>query len=124
MIGRQLNAQSCTMLLLVVVGVLLSLNLYAQYGTRQGEDPALFNTRDSQREVAVAAQNLASATDRVAQANQQIAQSLDKVAKAISGLKLEVNLGEAGSVAPPSGDTSSAAAPAGPTSTPGSFKLN
>ena len=104
MIGKTLNARSYTTLLLVVVGVLLALNLFAQragttIGTANNTDRTDLSDSSAIREVA-------AATREVAQSNREIARSIDNLARAVGGLDMSVTVNNSeGDSTAPSGAT-------------------
>jgi hypothetical protein len=81
MFGPKLDAKSYTTFLLIVIGVLLSINLFAQMGTRTEER---FDSTAVWREVANSNAAVASATDRVAISNQSIADAIRELAAAVN----------------------------------------
>jgi len=85
MFGPKLEPRSYTTLLLVVVGSLLTLNLMAQYGSRDS-DEADYSDAGASREVAAATSQVAAATERVAESNQAIADAIRDLAKAVQDL--------------------------------------
>src|SRR5690606_29936787 len=88
MFGPKLDSKSYTTFLLIVIGVLLSLNLFAQMGTTPTYDTTAATDRIAQSNQAVAA-----ATERVAAANLEIAQGLQAIAMAIQNKReLDVNV--------------------------------
>jgi len=114
MFGPKLDSKSYTTFLLIVIGVLLSLNLFAQIEVPI-RDPAREERYDStaaQRDVAASSQAIAAATDRVAAANMAIAQALESIANAIdakSEFEVNVTMPENGAAttatpAPPAAD--------------------
>lgn len=90
MVGPKLDARSYTILLLVAITMLLSLNLLAQRTA-----PGPVGTTDTYSEAASSAQ-VASATRDVAAANREIARSIDRLAAAVGKLEMKVNVDAAG----------------------------
>lgn len=88
MFGPKLDSKSYTTFLLIVIGVLLSLNLFAQMGTTPTYDTTAATDR-----IAASNQAVAAATERVAAANLEIAQGLQAVAQAIQAKReFDVNV--------------------------------
>jgi cytoskeletal protein RodZ len=91
MFGPKLDAKSYTTFLLIVIGVLLSINLFAQIGAPRTEER--FDSTAVWREVANSNAAVASATDRVAVSNQSIAEAIRELAAAVNGKRaLDVNV--------------------------------
>ncbi len=106
MFGPKLDSKSYTTFLLIVIGVLLSLNLFAQMSVpdRDTTIDSRYDMTLGQRDIAASNQAVAASTDRVAAANQAIAQSLQAIANAIEGrssFDVNVTMADEGSAAVP-----------------------
>lgn len=128
MIGRKLDAQSYTVLLLVVVGVLLSFNLYAQLNQRATTGTEI-DRQFSRTDTGEATRAVAQATQAVADSNLQIASAIQELARAVADLEMVVNVGEGaeGTTTRSGGaaaETAEGARPTGPTTVQGRFELN
>lgn len=90
MFGPKLDSRSYTTLLLVVIASLLTINLFAQLGTRSERTMA---SREYNLNEADPGGAVADATLEVAEANRQIAAAIDALAGAVSRLELTVHTG-------------------------------
>lgn len=82
--GPQLDARSYTILMLIVIASVLSINSFAQ---RSNQDNSTLTDAGATIGLANATRDVADATREVAKANLEIARQLQAVAKALGELK-------------------------------------
>ncbi len=107
MFGPKLDSKSYTTFLLIVIGVLLSINLFAQVGTPRTEER--FDSTATWREVAAANSAVASATLQVAASNQAIADAIRQLAGSVDAkraLNVTVTMAGEGEAFPAEGGAS------------------